>query len=189
VELPGASQCGGPSSLAGTHEQAVHFTEIYRFDVGYQDILRWTIRKLGRGVYRGAEARSVGEAVGEQAGCAFEMIDLSALRPYPKMRDAFSRADKADREEHWGFWLHQPNPGQWRIGDPAGLERTAAALLIGMKQVPIVRLSDLGPADREAYVLADNKLALNGGWDRDVLAIELPGLIDLGFDLRRPGLP
>jgi hypothetical protein len=56
-----------------------------------------------------------------------------------------------------------------------------------MKQVPIVRLSDLGPADREAYVLADNKLALNGGWDRDVLAIELPGLIDLGFDLRRPG--
>jgi hypothetical protein len=72
----------------GTHEQAVHFTEIYRFDAGHQDILRWTIRKLGRGVYRGAEARSVGEAVGEQAGCAFEMIDLSALRPYPKMRDA-----------------------------------------------------------------------------------------------------
>jgi hypothetical protein len=72
----------------GTHEQAVHFTEIYRFDAGHQDNLRWTIRKLGRGVYRGAEARSVGEAVGEQAGCAFEMIDLSALRPYPKMHDA-----------------------------------------------------------------------------------------------------
>jgi hypothetical protein len=119
VELPGASQCGGPSSLAGTHEQAVHFTEIYRFDVGYQDILRWTIRKLGRGVYRGAEARSVGEAVGEQAGCAFEMIDLSALRPYPKMRDAILARDKAHREE---LRLSASPTQSWasRIGDPCG---------------------------------------------------------------------
>jgi hypothetical protein len=50
----------------GTHEQTVHFTEIYRFDAGHQDNLRWTIRKLGRGVYRGAEAGSVGEAVGSK---------------------------------------------------------------------------------------------------------------------------
>jgi ParB-like chromosome segregation protein Spo0J len=65
----------------------------------------------------------------------------------------------------------------------AGHGRTPAALLIGMKQVPIVRLSDLSPAERKAYVLADNKLALNGGWDWEVLAIELQGLIDLGFDI------
>jgi hypothetical protein len=56
-----------------------------------------------------------------------------------------------------------------------------------MKQVPIVRLSDLSPAERKAYVLADNKLALNGGWDREVLAIELQGLIDLGFDIEATG--
>ena len=87
---------GAPSAASS------NMTSIWpkRFDAGHQDSLRSTIRKLGRGVYRGAEAQSVGEAVGEQAGCAFEMIDLSALRPYPKMRDAFSRADKADREEH-----------------------------------------------------------------------------------------
>jgi hypothetical protein len=86
--VPAKAEHNHRRRLLGTHEQAVHFTEIYRFDAGHQDSLRWTIRKLGRGVYRGAEARSVGEAVGEQAGCAFEMIDLSALRPYPKMRDA-----------------------------------------------------------------------------------------------------
>jgi ParB-like chromosome segregation protein Spo0J len=56
-----------------------------------------------------------------------------------------------------------------------------------MKQVPIVRLSDLSPAERKAYVLADNKLALNAGWDQEVLAIELQGLIDLGFDVEATG--
>jgi ParB-like chromosome segregation protein Spo0J len=69
----------------------------------------------------------------------------------------------------------------------AGHGRTPAALLIAMKQVPIVRLSDLSPAERKAYVLADNKLALNGGWDREVLAIELQKLIDLGFDIEATG--
>jgi hypothetical protein len=39
-----------------------------------------------------------------------------------------------------------------------------------MKQAPIVRLSNLSLAERKAYVLADNKLALNAGWDREVLA-------------------
>ena len=54
-------------------------------------------------------------------------------------------------------------------------------------QAPIVRLSNLSPAERKAYVLADNRLALNAGWDREVLAIELQGLIDLGFDVETTG--
>jgi DNA modification methylase len=69
----------------------------------------------------------------------------------------------------------------------AGHGRAAAAELIGMGQVPVVRLSDLSPAERKAYVLADNKLALNAGWDREVLAIELQGLIDLGFEVETTG--
>ena len=56
-----------------------------------------------------------------------------------------------------------------------------AAKLIGRKNVPTVRLSHLDTAQRRAYVLADNKLALNAGWDREVLAIELQALIDLDF--------
>jgi hypothetical protein len=62
-----------------------------------------------------------------------------------------------------------------------------ASQRLSLKQAPIVRPSDLSPAERKAYVLADNKLALNAGWDREVLAIELRGLIDLGFDVEATG--
>ena len=51
-------------------QQAVQFTETYKFDDGHQDTLQWTIRKLGEG-YSGSESRLDGEALGEQAGCAF----------------------------------------------------------------------------------------------------------------------
>jgi len=51
--------------------QTVIFTETYIFDDGRSDTLRWTIRKIGEGKYSGLENRIVGEAAGEQAGCAF----------------------------------------------------------------------------------------------------------------------
>src|SRR5215216_3178643 len=77
------------------------------------------------------------------------------------------------------------------IGDDdeiiAGHGRVEAAKLLGMKQVPTLRLSHLDEAQRRAYVLADNKLALNAGWDRDMHAIELQALIDLEFDIELTG--
>ena len=71
----------------------------------------------------------------------------------------------------------------------AGHGRVAAGQLAGMKQVPCVRLSHMTAAQKRAYVLADNKLALNAGWDEEILAIELQGLqeIDLDFDLALTG--
>jgi hypothetical protein len=48
-------------------------------------------------------------------------------------------------------------------------------------------LAHLTDAERRAYVLADNKLALNAGWDREMLAIELQGLIELDFDIELTG--
>jgi hypothetical protein len=51
--------------------QTVHFTETYRFDDGHEDTLRWTIRKVRPGQYNGSEQRLHGDAIGEQAGCAF----------------------------------------------------------------------------------------------------------------------
>ena len=51
--------------------------------------------------------------------------------------------------------------------------------------MPVLSLKHLTATERRAYVLADNKLALNAGWDRDVLAIELQGLTDLDFDMDR----
>lgn len=69
----------------------------------------------------------------------------------------------------------------------AGHGRVMAAQLLGMTEVPTLALSHLSAAERRAYVLADNKLALNAGWDSDILAIELQGLIDLDFDLELTG--
>ena len=65
----------------------------------------------------------------------------------------------------------------------AGHGRVEAAKLLGYQRVPTIALSHLTEAERRAYVLADNKLALNAGWDRELLAIELQGLIDLDFEV------
>src|SRR5438067_3250648 len=56
-----------------------------------------------------------------------------------------------------------------------------------MESVPTLRLSHLDAAQRRAYVIADNKLALNAGWNREVLAIELQALIDMDFDVESTG--
>src|SRR5215468_10481771 len=69
----------------------------------------------------------------------------------------------------------------------AGHGRVEAAKLLGIDAVPTCRLSHLSDADRRAYVLADNKLALAAGWDKELLAIELQGLIDLDVDLELTG--
>lgn len=72
----------------------------------------------------------------------------------------------------------------------AGHGRVEAAKLIGMTRVPCVRLEHMTPDQKRAYVLADNKLALNAGWDEELLAEELQALLgveDLGFDLSVTG--
>ncbi len=67
----------------------------------------------------------------------------------------------------------------------AGHGRVEAAKLLGMTVVPCLRLDHMTAAEKRAYVLADNKLALNAGWDEDLLAAELGALMsdDLDFDI------
>ncbi|ARQ02347.1 site-specific DNA-methyltransferase [Pseudorhodoplanes sinuspersici] len=69
----------------------------------------------------------------------------------------------------------------------AGHGRFEAAKLLGLTTVPTVCLSHLNEADRRAYVLADNQLATKAGWDKEILALELQGLIDLGFEVELTG--
>lgn len=71
----------------------------------------------------------------------------------------------------------------------AGHGRVEAAKLIGMATVPCVRIEHMSEAQKRAYVLADNKLALNATWDEDLLAEELAALasIGVGFDLSVTG--
>lgn len=65
----------------------------------------------------------------------------------------------------------------------AGHGRTMAAAKLGMDKVPCLRLGHLTEAQRRAYVIADNKLALNAGWDEEMLAQEMRALADMDFDL------
>jgi DNA modification methylase len=62
----------------------------------------------------------------------------------------------------------------------AGHGRVEAAKYLGMKEVPTIRLEGLTRDQIRAYVIADNKLALNAGWDTEILAIELENLLKLG---------
>ncbi|MCP1927436.1 site-specific DNA-methyltransferase [Bradyrhizobium elkanii] len=65
----------------------------------------------------------------------------------------------------------------------AGHGRLEAAKQIGLSEVPTVRLSQMSEAEIRAYVIADNKLAENAGWDRKLLALEFRYLSDLDIDL------
>lgn len=68
-------------------------------------------------------------------------------------------------------------------GIVAGHGRLAAAKELGLESVPVVVLDHLSDRQRRAYVIADNKLALNASWDMDILAGELEALRDGGFNL------
>jgi ParB-like chromosome segregation protein Spo0J len=65
----------------------------------------------------------------------------------------------------------------------AGHGRVLAARKLGLEQVPVIELVHMSEAHKRAYVLADNQLALNAGWDDELLRLELADLSDLGFDL------
>lgn len=68
-----------------------------------------------------------------------------------------------------------------------GHGRVMAAKKLGLTEVPTVCLSHLSATQVKAYILADNKLALNAGWDNDMLKVELEDLKDLDFDLNLTG--
>jgi DNA modification methylase len=69
----------------------------------------------------------------------------------------------------------------------AGHGRVEAAKLLGLETVPALRVEQLSDEEKRAYLIADNKLAENAGWDREILSIELQGLADLGFDVELTG--
>src|SRR5438105_324956 len=107
-----------------------------------------------------------------QAALAIEPMAIDRLRPYHGNARTHSKKQIrqiADSIRRFGF----TNPVL--ISDDgkiiAGHGRVEAAKLLGMQAVPTLRMAPLDAAQRRAYVLADNKLALNAGWDREVLAI------------------
>jgi ParB-like chromosome segregation protein Spo0J len=119
---------------------------------------------------------------------AIEHVSVPSLKPYPRNARRHSKAQIkqiAASIERFGF--NNPVLIADDGGIIAGHGRVAAAKLLGIETVPAVRLSHLTEVERRAYVIADNKLALNAGWDREMLAIELQGLVDLDFEVELTG--
>ena len=69
----------------------------------------------------------------------------------------------------------------------AGHGRLLAAQKLGIEEVPVIVMRGLTDAQKKAYVIADNKLALNAGWDDEMLRVEFAELEELGFDLELTG--
>lgn len=69
----------------------------------------------------------------------------------------------------------------------AGHGRLAAARKLGLDTVPVIELSHLSANQKRAYVIADNRLALDAGWDEEMLALELADLTSAGYDLALTG--
>jgi ParB-like chromosome segregation protein Spo0J len=117
-----------------------------------------------------------------------EFTPVRALRPHPNNARTHSKkqiGQIANSIEKFGFC----NPVL--VDDAkqiiAGHGRVEAAKLLGIDAVPTCQLSHLSEADKRAYVLADNKLAEKAGWDKELLAIELQGLIELEVDIELTG--
>jgi len=70
-----------------------------------------------------------------------------------------------------------------KSGIIAGHGRLAAARKLGMTKIPVIELTHLSEIQKKALIIADNKLALNSGWDNQMLSIELEELKLNGFDL------
>jgi len=117
-----------------------------------------------------------------------EHVPISVLRPNPRNARTHSRDQVraiARSIEEFGFTNPILTTEDYVV--LAGHGRLEAAKLIGLKAVPVLRLCHLGEAERRAYSIADNKLALRAGWDLEILTSDLQELADLEFDLELTG--
>ena len=119
-----------------------------------------------------------------------ESVPVEDLRPSPKNPRTHSKKqvrELARSMQEFGFTVPALIDEANRI--LAGHGRLEAAKLLGLTCIPCVRVSHMSEAQKRAYIIADNKLALNAGWDDDLLAEELQALmgLDPGFDLTVTG--
>jgi DNA modification methylase len=118
-----------------------------------------------------------------------EMVSVDTLIPYAKNARTHSDeqvAQIAGSIKEFGF--NNPVLIDKDNSVIAGHGRLMAARKLGYKEVPVVKLEHLTESQRKAYILADNRIALNSGWDTSMLSLELQELKDdidlslLGFD-------
>src|SRR6266852_524824 len=81
------------------------------------------------------------------------------------------------------FGFNNPILVDGKAGILAGHGRLLAARKLGLTEVPVIVLDHLSESQKRAYIIADNQLALNAGWDEELLAAELAALQDEDFNL------
>jgi ParB-like chromosome segregation protein Spo0J len=118
------------------------------------------------------------------------MMPVAALKPHarnPRQHSAKQKRQIADSIREFGFT--NPLLIDAESGVIAGHGRLEAAKLLGLAYVPTIRLEHMTDAQKRAYIIADNKLAENAGWDRELLALEFQYLdsLELDFDLTITG--
>jgi DNA modification methylase len=119
-----------------------------------------------------------------QGAKTVEWLDTATLIPYAKNSRTHSEAQVAQIAgsiKEFGF--NNPVLIDEENGIIAGHGRVMAAQKLGLQAVPCIRLAHLSETQRKAYVIADNRLALNAGWDDQMLTVELQELNAESFDL------
>ena len=118
---------------------------------------------------------------------SIEHLDPASLRPWAKNARTHSKKQiKQIAKSIRTFGFTNPVLIDQTNTILAGHGRVEAAKSLGMETVPCLRIEHMSEAEKRAYVIADNKLALNAGWDEEMLALELQGLLGtegLGFDI------
>lgn len=117
-----------------------------------------------------------------------ELIDINKLIPYTN--NARTHSDEQIKKIQSSlreFGFVNPVLIDKDCGIIAGHGRVEAAKREGMTEVPCVWVEHLTEAQKKAYILADNRLALDAGWDMEVLKVELAGLQDIDFNIDLTG--
>jgi hypothetical protein len=118
-----------------------------------------------------------------------EFCAVHSLQPYQNNARTHSKKQLrqiADSIQRFGFTNPVLVTGDNMI--IAGHGRVEAAKLLGMTEVPMRRLANLDKDEVRAYILADNRIAENAGWDKELLALEFEALIYLDFDIEILGI-
>lgn len=117
-----------------------------------------------------------------------ETLPLSTLQPYANNPRTHSKKQIRQIAKSIGrFGWTNPILIDGEGGVIAGHGRLEAARFLGLAEVPVLRIAHMTDAEKRAYIIADNRLAENAGWDRELLAIELGGLIGIDFDVTITG--
>ena len=118
----------------------------------------------------------------------YENVAIEKLKPYEKNARTHSpeQVDKIAKSiEQFGFINPVLIDGDYGI--IAGHGRVMGAKQVGMTEVPCIFVEDLTDTQKRAYILADNKLALDAGWDDEILKAELNFLKEVNFDISLTG--